>query len=127
MPVYQDALGLLRLTERIAASLPRFRADLARQLRRACESGLLNIAEGAGDHAPLEKARIYRIARRSFTETAAGIDIVRTVEPALAEDCDRARLQALHVTGQLSALILTHVARSKEGDKSASPPHSPRP
>jgi len=35
----------------------------------------LNIAEGAGEFAPAEKARFYRIARRSATECAAILDV----------------------------------------------------
>jgi four helix bundle protein len=56
----------------------------------------LNIAEGAGEFAPREKARFYRIARRSATESAAILDVatrlglaapseVRTAKATLCE------------------------------------------
>lgn len=37
---------------------------------------MANIAEGAGEFSPAEKARFYRIARRSAIELAAWLDIV---------------------------------------------------
>ena len=43
----------------------------------------LNIAEGAGEYAPAEKARVYRMAKRSETECAAIVDIVK--ELAIAD------------------------------------------
>jgi len=45
----------------------------------------INVAEGAGEFATLEKARFYRIARRSATECAAILDVCRVrnlIEPA---------------------------------------------
>ena len=39
----------------------------------------LNTAEGAGEFSPAEKARFYRIARRSATECAASLDICRVL------------------------------------------------
>jgi four helix bundle protein len=49
--------------------------DLADQLRRASTSIVLNIAEGAGEYRPVEKARFYRMSLRSATECAAIVDI----------------------------------------------------
>ncbi len=48
-------------------------ADLRSQLTRASRSIGLNIAEGSGELSASEKARIYRIARRSATECAAAL------------------------------------------------------
>jgi four helix bundle protein len=55
--------------------LPKGRAYLADQLRRAATSIALNIAEGAGEFAAREKARFYRMARRSATECGAVLDV----------------------------------------------------
>ena len=55
----------------LADRFPRGRAYLSDQLRRAVASIPLNIAEGAGEFAPADKAHFYRMARRSATETAA--------------------------------------------------------
>ena len=48
---------------------------LGRQLVKAASSIPLNIAEGAGEFSAGEKARFYRIARRSAAETAAAYDV----------------------------------------------------
>ena len=41
---------------------------------------MLNIAEGAGEFAPKEKARFYRMARRSATESAAVLDVCKNLK-----------------------------------------------
>ena len=70
-----------RLTSR-SARFPPGHASLADQLRRAATSICLNIAEGSGEFSPKEKARLYRIAKRSATECAAILDVVRIRLPA---------------------------------------------
>ena len=64
LEVYRFAIQFVILADEIAESLPRGRAYLVDQLRRAGSSIPLNIAEGAGEYAPMEKARFYRIAKR---------------------------------------------------------------
>ena len=49
--------------------------DLRWQMRRAVRSVVLNIAEGAGEFSPKEKARLFRIARRSGWETVGVFDL----------------------------------------------------
>ena len=75
LDVYQQALTFVATAFEIAAALPGKRGDLGDQLRRASTSIVLSIAEGAGELAPGEKARFYRIARRSAVECAAILDI----------------------------------------------------
>ena len=75
LDVYAEAMMLVKQVHRLARMVPREHMDLVWQLRRAVRSILLNIAEGAGEFAPKEKARIYRIARRSAWETVAALDI----------------------------------------------------
>lgn len=61
---------------------------MADQLHRAATSIALNVAEGAGEFSPAEKARFYRIARRSATECAAAVDVLtrtRALDPAAAQ------------------------------------------
>ena len=75
LDIYKHALAFVVTAYEIAETLPGKRGDLADQLRRASSSIALNIAEGAGEFAPGEKARINRIARRSTVECAALLDI----------------------------------------------------
>ena len=89
LDVYQVAIEFLALADSIAEELPRGRAYLADQLRRAALSIPLNTAEGAGEFAKAEKVRFYRMAKRSATESAALLDGCRTLqlsqEPKLAK------------------------------------------
>jgi four helix bundle protein len=73
--VYQAALDLVILINEIVEQLPRGKAYLADQLQRAGTSVPLNIAEGAGEHSANEKARFYRMAKRSATECASILDV----------------------------------------------------
>ena len=69
---------------------------LADQLRRASTSISFNIAEGAGEYAPADKARFYRIARRSATESAAILDACRLLS-LIDADRSQAMLTAMVV------------------------------
>jgi len=79
LDVYQAAIQFLVLADTVAGELPRGRGYLADQLRRAASSIAFNIAEGAGELAPADKARFYRMARRSATESAAILDGCRSL------------------------------------------------
>jgi four helix bundle protein len=75
LEVYRRTIDFVALVEEVVSDLPRGRSYVGDQLRRAALSIALNIAEGAGEFSPTDKARIYRIARRSATECAAIFDI----------------------------------------------------
>jgi four helix bundle protein len=70
LTVYQVSIEFVILTDEVIEHLPRGRAYLSDQLQRAALSISLNIAEGAGEYAIDEKARFYRMAKRSATECA---------------------------------------------------------
>jgi four helix bundle protein len=76
LDVYKAALSFSVSVHKLSDELPKNRKHLADQLRRASASTVLNIAEGAGEWESKEKARFYRMARRSATECAAAIDIL---------------------------------------------------
>lgn len=89
LDVYQRAVELLDLVDRIVQQMPAGRAHLKDQLDRAATSIVLNIAEGAGEFSPRDKRRFYRIARRSANESAAVLQVVarrkQAPEPQLRE------------------------------------------
>ncbi len=78
LTVYGTALQFLILAAGLAEEwTPSGCAFLGDQLRRAAASILFNIAEGAGEFRPEEKARFYRMTRRSATECASILDAFR--------------------------------------------------
>jgi len=83
--VYRAALELIIVIKDIVEAFPRGNAYLADQLQRACTSIPLNIAEGAGEYASSEKARFYRIAKRSATECASILDVCKQLQ-IISED-----------------------------------------
>lgn len=97
--VYQAALDLVILINSVVEQLPRGKAYLADQLQRAGTSVPLNIAEGAGEHSGCEKARFYRMAKRSATECASIFDV-----------CARLKLLDEHEYTQGRELLLRIVA-----------------
>jgi four helix bundle protein len=82
LEVYRSAVRFAEVAEGVAGRLPRAHAGLADQLRRAAASIVLNIAEGAAETRPREKARLYRLARRSTAECSAILDLVNAVARA---------------------------------------------
>jgi len=108
MEVYRHALRFIRAANTIRPRFVSGRSALADQLDRASVSIALNIAEGAGEFAKREKARFYRIARRSATECAAVLDIVRELElvegDAIRECQDQLRLIVAMLIGLVKSL-----------------------
>jgi four helix bundle protein len=84
LTVYQVAVEFVVFADEVIENLPRGRAYLSDQLQRAALSISLNIAEGAGEYAIDEKARFYRMAKRSATECAGILDVCQRLQ--LVED-----------------------------------------
>ena len=76
LTVYARARTMNSIVAEILAHARIPRKDLVDQVHRASTSVQLNIAEGSGEFARKEKARFYRIARRSATETGAALDLL---------------------------------------------------
>jgi four helix bundle protein len=80
LDVYAAAIDFVALAHQTSATLPPGHGHLSDQLRRAATSIVLNIAEGAGEFSSLEKARFYRMARRSATECAGVVDVAARLD-----------------------------------------------
>ena len=106
LDVYKAAIAFLALVDEIIEHLPKGRGHLADQIERAATSILLNVAEGAGEFATNEKARIYRIARRSATECAAILDVCRTRRLVAADRLDVGRDLLVRIVAMLTRMIL---------------------
>ena len=105
LDVYKLAIEFVITCERLIESLPRGRRYIAEQLKRAHLSIALNIAEGAVEFSGAEKAKFYRMARRSATECAAILDIYKVLELAEPELQKCGRKQLLRIVSMLVRMI----------------------
>lgn len=118
LAAYNLGRAFTRELEAVLGRLPRGNVDACDQLRRASLSITLNTAEGAGEFKAKEKARFYRIARRSATECAAGLDSFVDRRILTERDIEPARLILHRTVGALTRLILS---------MEAPPPPNPSP
>jgi len=107
LDVYHVAIEFVSLSNDIVERLPRGKGYLSDQLQRAGSSIPLNIAEGAGEYSRNEKARFYRIARRSATECAAILDVCQHLNLILSDDFGIGRDLLLRIVSMLTKLIKT--------------------
>jgi four helix bundle protein len=70
LKIYDDMLDAVRAMRGVLAAIEKRDCDLARQLRRAASSVVLNVAEGSGSFGRMRTAR-YRTALGSARETLA--------------------------------------------------------
>jgi four helix bundle protein len=79
-------------------------------LRRASASIVLNIAEGAAEFRPREKARFYRMALRSASEAAATLDLLRRSFPQHTEGVAGREL-IVEIVSMLKRLVISTTNR----------------
>ncbi len=103
--VYESAGVFVTVAHELISTLPPGNATLSDQLRRASISVCLNIAEGAGEFRSREKARFYRIARRSATECAAILDILRRLNAVADRDLSPGEQILFEIVSMLTGLI----------------------
>jgi four helix bundle protein len=112
LDAFKVAVDAVAAVDGLAEGLPDGRAYIRDQLRRAVNSIALNIAEGAGEFAPAEKARFYRMAKRSAAETAGQLLVCRR----LGLVADAPPLEgALELLRRVISILVTLVRRS--GDR----------
>lgn len=115
LDAYHVAIDLVALASDIVNLMPRGNGHLADQFRRAATSVPLNIAEGSGEYAASDKARFYRIARRSATECAALLDVCRKLDLVPADKLDIGREMLLRLVAMLVKLAKRCEQRSGTG------------
>ena len=111
--VYSRALDALTACEEIARRVPAYRSDIIDQLRRASVSITANLAEGAGEFSPADKAKYYRIARRSASECGALLDAIERVIPD-PPDTTKAHALLNEVVALSTNVVLAIEARGRD-------------
>ncbi len=105
LDVYRAAIDFVVLANDVVAQLPRGRGYRADQLQRAATSVPLNIAEGAGEFSRKDKARFYRMARRSATECAAVLDVCHRLELVGDNQFEQGRELLLRIVAMLIGMV----------------------
>ncbi len=105
LDVYHAAIDFVAVADDIVERLPRGRRYLADQLQRAATSVSNNIAEGAGEFSAKEKARFYRMARRSATECAAILDVCHRLELSTPARLQAGRTLLLRIVSMLVQMV----------------------
>jgi four helix bundle protein len=91
LSIYEEMLDVIRTIRPSVEAIDRCDADLARQLRRAASSVVLNVAEGSGSFGRMRTAR-YRTALGSARETLACLRVAEAfgyVDPVAAPVAQR--------------------------------------
>jgi four helix bundle protein len=105
MRVYLVAREFNAALHLLLETVPSGRSDLLDQIRRGSASVVLNIAEGSGEYVWKEKARFYRMARRSGTECAAVLDLLLDAGLIRWEDLTRPRSLLAEVVSMLVKMV----------------------
>ncbi|MFL5245536.1 MAG: four helix bundle protein [Gemmataceae bacterium] len=105
LDVYKVSIDFIVLSDLLIAGLPPGRSYLGDQLHRAASSIILNIAEGAGEFSKKDKARFYRMARRSATECAGVLDICRYLKLSDLDMISSGRSLLLRIVAMLVSLV----------------------
>ena len=108
LKVWQRAMTFTVTIYRETAKFPADeRFGLVSQLRRACASIPLNIAEGSGNNSNKEFCRFLEIARRSGYEVMTGIDIARGLEYLPDAQADALLKEADEIVAMIVGLTKT--------------------
>ena len=109
--VYDRSLDLIVHVLRVLQKAQPGWSEVHDQLKRACTSIILNIAESAGEWRPAEKARFYRIAIRSAAETDAALEVLTRVGALARAETAEAQQMLEEIAAMLVAMCKTVEAR----------------
>ena len=127
LEVYCIAIEYADAADAIAAKLKRGNAHIRDQLRRASDSIVNNIAEGAGEFQPAEKARFYRISLRSRTESAATLHTCQRRKLVELDSIEDARILLKRVVEMLTRLVQSVGRRAdRDPDRDRNRDRAPR-
>jgi four helix bundle protein len=106
LEVYKNSRKLILEAYKITRQFPETeRYNLTSQIRRACLSVHLNIAEGSTRKSPQEKKRFYEIARGSLIEVDTALDVSVALEFVAHQQLEGLGVFIIDSFKQLTGLI----------------------
>jgi four helix bundle protein len=128
LDVYRVSIEYVRLTRPLVLRLRRDDTAMADQLQRAVLSVACNIAEGAGEFSAGDKARLYRYALRSATESIAILDASAVIGALGNDEQSVMRDTGTRLVAMLTRLVLvTGDRRGKQKQRAPGPAPSCQP
>jgi four helix bundle protein len=125
LAVYRGAIRYVAVTRPTVMRLKRSDPTLSDQLHRAVVSIPLNIAEGAGEFSSRDKARFYRYALRSCTESLAILDVSR--ELGMMDEPEHAAAFRVgdRIAAMLTRLVIVTTDRARQRGPEPAAPKAP--
>ena len=117
LDVYRVTLDFVAVADDVAEVLPNGRRYHKDQLRRGANSIAANLAEGVGEYSPAEKARFYRMARRSAVECASHLLVCRRLALVDEDLITRGLEQLLRIVAMQTSMIKTTSTKIHETRK----------
>lgn len=119
--VYHASVEVWEMVVKAMRGVPRRFWPLEQQLLRATSSVALNIAEGAAEFSPGEKARLYRTSLRSGAEASAALELFARVGalPSATAEAITHRLEG--IAGMLRNMIGAIRGKRRSRFSNASP------
>lgn len=117
LDVYRAAIEFVGMTRPLVLRLRTKDPVLFDQLHRSLVSIPCNIAEGAGEFSPGDKARFYRYALRSTTEAVSLIDTAHAIGLCSDDEHARWRQAGMRIVAMMTKLVLSVRARTGPNDR----------
>lgn len=111
LKVYDRSLDLIVEIIKACREVAPGWSELLDQIKRAATSIVLNIAEGAGEFSPKEKARFYRMSVRSTAEVSAAFDVLERVGALKAGRTTNIQNELHEVASMVTGLCKTAESR----------------
>ena len=115
LQVYPILKEALRSVAGVFSGAPRGEGDLVRQAKRAGDSALLNLCEGAARTSARDKANFYDISAASAAECAGAVDLLEIRVPGVEHDAEAAREGLRRAAAMLNGLAVG--ARGRAGGR----------
>jgi len=104
--VYKDAKNLRKLVKALIKKFPKDEQyTLGKQIYRACNSILLNIAEGSAKNSDKDFARYLEISISSTNEVVSGFDLAKDDNLITEEAFEQVKIESENVIKQLGGFI----------------------
>jgi four helix bundle protein len=116
---YQLSKRLVRYLYDETRRVPVDARTIVWQMLRAASSVTLNIAEGCGEYRSAEKARFFRMARRSSWEAVAALEMLVSLQAVDAGTLRRAEAAYSEIGAILTAMAKRQEAMRKNGTSRA--------